>query len=60
MAKIEQHEHLEVDRGWDVPKLRKCLTCQTQFESEWSGERICKRCKSSAAWKSGAGTGSSF
>ena len=38
----------------DVPKVRKCLMCGNSFESAWSGERICKRCKGSSAWKSGA------
>lgn len=35
------------------PKLRNCLRCQTSFESEWSGERICRKCKSTAAWRTG-------
>ena len=39
--------------SWDVPKIRKCLTCGEKFESAWSGERICKKCKSTSAWKSG-------
>lgn len=37
----------------DVPKVRKCLRCNTAFSSSWSGERICHRCKSSTAWRSG-------
>lgn len=32
---------------------RKCLMCQDEFESSWSGERVCKRCKSSNTWRSG-------
>ncbi len=36
------------------PKLRPCLRCQTMFRSEWAGERICSRCKGSAAWRKGA------
>ncbi len=39
---------------WDVPKARRCLRCQTKFHSEWSGERICSRCKKSNAWRHGA------
>jgi hypothetical protein len=39
--------------AWDVPKSRQCLRCSSAFESEWSGERICPRCKTSAAWKNG-------
>lgn len=37
------------------PKKRKCLGfCGQEFDSEWNGERICKRCKDTAAWRSGA------
>ena len=25
---------------------RKCLMCKEVFASEWSGERVCKRCRS--------------
>lgn len=35
------------------PKLRQCLRCQETFRSEWAGERICSRCKQSAAWRMG-------
>jgi len=38
---------------WDLPKTRQCLRCQVRFESEWSGERICPRCKGSKDWRSG-------
>ncbi len=41
----------ELHRG--SPKLRLCLRCQNSFQSEWAGERICARCKSSSAWRSG-------
>ncbi len=37
----------------DTPKTRNCLRCTSIFTSEWSGERICPRCKSSRAWKDG-------
>jgi hypothetical protein len=37
----------------DVPKERECLRCKTAFQSEWWGERICRRCKSSASWRNG-------
>jgi hypothetical protein len=39
--------------AWDIPKTRRCLRCNTTFRSQWSGERICARCKSSHAWRSG-------
>ncbi len=34
-------------------KVRKCLLCSTHFESEWAGERVCKKCKATAAWRQG-------
>jgi uncharacterized paraquat-inducible protein A len=34
-------------------KVRNCLMCRTPFPSTWAGERICRRCKSSARWRSG-------
>jgi hypothetical protein len=33
-------------RYYTEPKTGPCLVCKTQFQSEWSGERICRRCKS--------------
>ena len=35
------------------PKTRSCLRCKTLFQSEWIGERICRRCKSAKIWRSG-------
>lgn len=35
----------------DIPKVRQCLKCATEFPSQWSGERICPRCKSTNAWR---------
>jgi len=37
----------------DVPAIRKCLTCGTEFESGGFGERICRSCKTKKAWKDG-------
>lgn len=34
-------------------KNRTCLSCGAPFESEWPGERVCRRCKSSATWRQG-------
>jgi hypothetical protein len=34
-------------------KIRKCLMCGTQFPSEWAGERVCRKCKSSTTWRRG-------
>jgi hypothetical protein len=35
-------------------RLRSCLVCRDDFPSEWAGERVCRRCKSSSVWRSGA------
>jgi hypothetical protein len=35
-------------------KVRACLLCRRPFRSQWAGERICRNCKSTAAWRSGA------
>lgn len=35
----------------DVPQERRCLRCNTEFWSEGFGERICRRCKGSNAWR---------
>jgi len=40
-------------RREELPKSRQCLKCREPFSSEWSGERVCKRCKSSGTWRSG-------
>ena len=37
----------------DQPKDRPCLKCKVTFRSEWSGERICSRCKGSSMWRTG-------
>jgi len=34
-------------------KLRHCLKCQAPFESAWSGERVCPKCKTSRDWRDG-------
>lgn len=36
-----------------VRKARQCLKCQTSFQSEWNGERLCRRCKSKSGWRHG-------
>ncbi len=45
------------DDRQDDRKSRCCLLCSHKFMSEWVGDRVCKRCKQTAAWASG---GSSF
>jgi hypothetical protein len=37
----------------DEAKMRDCLICRRQFLSAWAGERICRRCKSTSAWRGG-------
>jgi hypothetical protein len=34
-------------------KIRLCLVCKSSFESEWAGERICRKCKNNRPWRSG-------
>ena len=34
-------------------KKRLCLMCGRMFDSLGPGNRICKKCKSTAAWRSG-------
>lgn len=34
-------------------KLRRCLGCGEEFLSAWAGERICRKCRSSARWRQG-------
>lgn len=56
-----QHDELSHSvEDWDVVpdvvlvrRQRQCLMCRGQFSSEWSGERICPRCKGAAAWRQG-------
>lgn len=37
----------------DFAKIRNCLRCRKSFDSQWSGERICKKCKSTRSWRDG-------
>lgn len=37
----------------DAPKSRNCLRCQSEFLSDWAGERICPKCKKRSAWRTG-------
>jgi hypothetical protein len=34
-------------------KIRSCLICRKDFSSAWAGERVCRSCKSTSAWRSG-------
>jgi hypothetical protein len=47
-------------RDEDVARERACLRCRVAFQSAWSGERICRRCKASHGWRSGTGLSSAF
>lgn len=40
-------------REGDTAKERPCLMCTKPFPSKWSGERVCKRCKSGNQWREG-------
>ncbi|MGD2134173.1 MAG: hypothetical protein PVI23_15380 [Maricaulaceae bacterium] len=53
MTTSTEEDDLNEGPAWDVPKLRACLRCGVEFESAWSGERICAPCKRSHTWRSG-------
>ena len=54
MANSSATPALSDQSPWDVPKIRQCLRCKATFLSDWSGERICLRCKKSSTWRNGA------
>lgn len=35
----------------DTRKKRSCLRCRVKFWSDGFGERVCRRCKGSSAWR---------
>jgi len=39
----------------ELRKNRQCLMCNERFMSAWSGERICQKCRTRAAWREGHG-----
>ena len=41
----------------DIAAERVCLRCRSSFWSEGFGERICSRCKGTAAWRSAVSGG---
>jgi uncharacterized paraquat-inducible protein A len=51
---VEARDESDRPRRDDEEKVRKCLICKSPFPSGWAGERICRRCKSTSAWRSGA------
>ena len=54
---VVTHDHTKPEAERHVePKTRPCLVCKTPFQSEWSGERVCRRCKSGKIWRSGGVT----
>jgi len=50
----EAREERDQEARHGEEKIRNCLICKTPFPSAWAGERICRRCKSTSAWRSGA------
>ncbi len=50
MSKSSANKKPESDRVY-VSKERKCLMCSKLFVSAWPGERICKSCKETSAWR---------
>jgi len=46
LNKKPQPENLE-------PVVRRCLMCLVEFLSQHKGERVCRACKSTLAWRQG-------
>ena len=57
MSGSVQTDAMDDRRPPEIAKTRRCLRCKTPFQSKWSGERICGRCKGSAAWRNGVPLG---
>ncbi len=59
MAKIGFHRTDFFQAADDAPlehvKKRQCLRCHAPFISAWSGERVCRKCKTSRVWRDGIG-----
>ena len=57
VAKKRQHNNPtrkpRADRADTEAKTRLCLKCRKIFSSEWAGERVCRPCKLSNAWREG-------
>jgi hypothetical protein len=54
--KREERSDDELDTATNVALVRRqrqCLMCHGRFSSEWSGERICPKCRGGAAWRQG-------
>jgi hypothetical protein len=49
---MDNDHKLASGHGSDA-KTKPCLICKSPFPSEWAGERICRKCKSTTAWRSG-------
>lgn len=52
MSNADKNSKPEPERKYEA-KIRLCLKCREEFRSEWPGERICRSCKSSSAWREG-------
>lgn len=50
IGKVVTYDHTEPEPVAE-PKTRLCLRCKAPFQSQWSGERICRRCKSAKIWR---------
>lgn len=51
LAKPEYQTKPSSDTMNRLPRL--CLNCKSVFDSAWSGERVCARCKGTTAWRNG-------
>ncbi|MEX2451012.1 MAG: hypothetical protein WD407_09175 [Rhodospirillales bacterium] len=54
IPKADKHKKPSSTRK-NEKKVRNCLMCRDPFMSEWSGERVCRKCKGTSEWRSGSG-----
>ena len=53
MKQVYQKKPAQDDNRDEERKTRKCLVCEAEFVSEWAGERVCHKYKSSSNWRMG-------
>lgn len=51
---VVEDDTKDIENQENAVAKRQCLFCGSTFESRWIGERVCRRCKESAAWREGS------
>lgn len=49
-ARLKRHQRPAPEKPGDA-RMRRCLSCGEEFESQWVGHRICRHCKALNAGK---------